>query len=306
MFSTVTDRVLLGVALLTTTAALVLWLTGNAALTRRGRVVALCEKQWSTERAMAIVAALDTVTADASAAAAPSDAAQLVDAVLSGMSETRRARAEPSMARAAAFIVQRAALVASLTAERAAAPSSDDTQLRWLWTALLPPVPYARRSELWGRLGFQGTDPTTDFRSMAGVALADLLHVVRERRPLCDRLVDEWSSGLSVPDAPPPSSLPLALTSINASAWLWSLLDQGLLDRCLLVRGATLASYRALFVELFVGFSDEWTQRAPESLMAFEEVAAPFLARVRERLRRGSEQLMPPDNGERLKHGKQA
>ena len=84
------------------------------------------------------------------------------------------------MARAAAFIVQRAALVASLTAERAVAPSSDDKQLQWLWTALLPPVPYARRSELWGRLGFQGTDPTTDFRSMAGVALADLLHVVRE------------------------------------------------------------------------------------------------------------------------------
>ena len=212
------------------------------------------------------------------------------------------------MSRAAAFIMDRAALRASLTAERAVAPSSDEKQLQWLWTVLLPSVPYARRSEQWGRLGFQGTDPTTDFRSMAGVALADLLHIVRAQRPLCDRLVDEWSSGLSVPGAPPPRSLPLALTSINASAWLWSLLEQGLLDRCLLVRGATLASYRALFVDLFVGFSDEWTRRAPESVMAFEEIAAPFVARVRERLRRGSEQLMPPDSpdGERLKHGKQA
>ena len=300
-------RVLLGVAVLTT-AAFVLWLTGNAALTRRGRLVALCERQWTTQRAMAIIAALDTWSVVATAA--PLDAAQLVDAVLSDISEARRVRAEPSMTRAATFIVDRAALRSLLTAERAVAPCSDEKQLRWLWTVLVPSVPYSRRSEQWGRLGFQGTDPSTDFRSMAGVALADLLHVVREQRELCARLVDEWSLGLSIPGSPPPSSLPLALTSINASAWLWSLFEQGMLDRCLLVRGATLASYRDLFVEIFVGFSDEWTQKAPESVMAFEEVAAPFVERIHERLRRGGEQLFPEANGAHhargLKHGKDA
>ena len=305
--SNTTDRVLLGVALLTTTAALVLWLTGNVALTRRGRIIALCERQWSTQRAMAIVAGLDAM---ATATAAQPDAAKLVCTVLLGSSEARSARAEPSLTRAAAFVVDRSALRASLMAQRAVAPSSDEKQLEWLWTTLVPSLPYKRRDKQWDRLGFQGNDPTTDFRSMAGVGLADLRHVVSAQRSLCARLVDDWSAGLSDPGAPPPTTLPLALTSINASAWLWSLLEHPcrLLDRCLLARGATLASYRELFVELFVGFCDEWTRRAPESVMAFEEVAAPYVARIREHLRRGGEQLLPPDSadGARLKHGKQA
>ena len=85
--------------------------------------------------------------------------------------------------------------------------------------------------------------------------------------------------------------LPLALTSINASSWLWSLFEQGALDRCLLARGASLDSYHDLFAELVVGFAAEWARQAPESIMAFETVAAAFVAQVRASLERGGTNL---------------
>jgi len=203
------------------------------------------------------------------------------------------------VARALQYLDGHRALCAALEEQRALsdAPEEVDTRLRQLWRCLGGDDAYSRISEAWGRLGFQGRDPATDLRGGGGLALCDLLHLATSRPALCARMVERWSD----PTSPqPPRSLPLALTALHASSWLYALLEDELLEQCLLARAGApaqgaagggyadlLPSYRQLLVELFVGFDAEWTRRAPESIMQFEKVADEYVARVRKALERG-------------------
>eukprot|EP00966_Prymnesium_polylepis_P216036 5001212-Prymnesium_polylepis.2 len=118
---------------------------------------------------------------------------------------------------------------------------------------------------------------------MGCLALRELTHFSETLREEAELLADGWD-GWDVDDGGQPRTLPLALTAINASAWLWSLLQDGRLDRCFFVRGATLRTYRELFREIMCGFLRVWTQEAPASIAEFERVQTLYLSQVRRRL----------------------
>ena len=53
-----------------------------------------------------------------------------------------------------------------------------ENKLRSLWRALVPDQPLESRvSKQWGDIGFQGDDPSTDFRGMGLLGLENLLYV---------------------------------------------------------------------------------------------------------------------------------
>ena len=89
-------------------------------------------------------------------------------------------------------------------------------------------------------------------------------------------LADGWEE-----DQGEPRSLPLALTAINASAWLWTLLHD---DRCFYIRGVTLHTYHDLFCEIMCGFLHMWKREAPLSIGEFERVQSSYLEEVKKRL----------------------
>jgi hypothetical protein len=50
----------------------------------------------------------------------------------------------------------------------------DSALLHAMWSAARPNEPFERVGEHWGMLGFQGTDPATDLRSMGRLSAAVL------------------------------------------------------------------------------------------------------------------------------------
>jgi hypothetical protein len=60
---------------------------------------------------------------------------------------------------------------------------ADNALLERLWTNMMPNVKRSRVfvSEEWGELGFQGKDPTTDFRGMGLLGLEQLVYFSEKR-----------------------------------------------------------------------------------------------------------------------------
>ena len=97
--------------------------------------------------------------------------------------------------------------------------------LEQLWAALKPNVRRAggRITKEWGEIGFQGTDPATDFRGMGVLGLRQLAffadrHGVAARRALQDSALGG-------------AYYPFAAVGINITSLLCGLLDRRLLDR---------------------------------------------------------------------------
>ena len=49
-------------------------------------------------------------------------------------------------------------------------------ELEYLWSSLMPETPYKRIGAHWKEIGFQGTDPKTDFRGMGLLGLHNLVY----------------------------------------------------------------------------------------------------------------------------------
>lgn len=152
--------------------------------------------------------------------------------------------------------------------------------LKQLWAAFYPSSPFSVRSEEWMRLGFQGSDPTTDFRGMGCLALREIVHFSEVFREEALALAAGWA----IEDNLESGALPFAITAINASSWLWGLFMEGRLDRCFLVRGASLQTYRNLFCEMLCGFLRTWKSEAPGSIGEFQRVSSFYLTETRRRL----------------------
>lgn len=171
--------------------------------------------------------------------------------------------------------------------------------IRSMWLALVPAEEFATVSEEWERLGFQGPDPATDFRGPGCLAARELSHFALRHTEVASRLVREWAAAAEAAGPPRPLAppLPLALTGINASSWLWDLLAEGRLDRPLLARGVSVRTYRELYCELLLEFILSWAREPPESIMEFERAQQTFLAAVRGRLDKGAERLSEARSG---------
>lgn len=83
-------------------------------------------------------------------------------------------------------LIRKARQLAALETRRKTAFSEEDPshlqKLESLWNLAFGGTPFERRSEKWNELGFQGLDPTTDFRG-GGVLALDHFHSFAEKYP---------------------------------------------------------------------------------------------------------------------------
>lgn len=119
---------------------------------------------------------------------------------------------------------------------------SHEEMLKELWGLLKPGVPFERISKNWDQIGFQGTNPATDFRGQGLLGLVNLVYFARH-------FTDDALEILERPH----SGFPLAIAAINVSAKLTEMLAKhpGEVGNRLFGGSASSAEMESRFNELF-------------------------------------------------------
>jgi hypothetical protein len=147
-----------------------------------------------------------------------------------------------------------------------------EQQLLELWRRAFPDEPLEQRvTKQWGKLGFQGKDPATDFRGAGVYSLANLLHLSERYNSFFKSLVA--------------SAFPFAITSINLTNVLFELLGYGMrpsahshsrlrLCSLLVVDGEVRDDlFSEVYCMLFWCFAEEW-RRLNATYLQFPTVLA--------------------------------
>ncbi|XP_068702462.1 ELMO domain-containing protein 2-like isoform X1 [Montipora foliosa] len=158
---------------------------------------------------------------------------------------------------------------------------SHEERLMQLWKLMMPNTELKERiSKQWGDIGFQGTDPQTDFRGM-GVLALDNLQFFASKHTAAARKVLSHSHH-------PHFWFSYAIAGINITALALQLLNKGILrnhfynskqDR------PTVVDFHQVYCYLFFEFSNFWISEEPESIMEFSRVRDKFAEKMTELLR---------------------
>lgn len=181
--------------------------------------------------------------------------------------------------------VSLAALKKELEALRSEAYSEDNfghkNTLLQLWNLLMPSVPLeARITKDWQRIGFQGTDPATDFRGMGMLGLR-CLHYFAEHHNAVARSIHLHSHH-------PKHGYPLAIVSIDLTSLLFGWTTSGIMD-CYLHCAVTqwpisMDEFMEIHCYLLDKFDKFWISKEPENLMAFNAIRAEFASQLQQEL----------------------
>ncbi|CAH0476208.1 unnamed protein product [Peronospora belbahrii] len=150
-----------------------------------------------------------------------------------------------------------------------------EEMLEQLWTNLKPDVRRigGRITKEWGEIGFQGTDPMSDFRSMGVFSLVQLIYFTKTYKVEAQRALEESNH--------PTRWYPFAVTGINVTAFMIELIDEHLLD-IKLYRFATnghnddftaaLTQLHDIYATIFTRFNKMWIDKNPRDVMAFPSI----------------------------------
>jgi hypothetical protein len=143
---------------------------------------------------------------------------------------------------------------------------ADIAILSGLWKSLkgteAPGIPDGR----WGDVGFQGTDPSTDFRGMGFLGLHQLAELSR-----LDCLTA--SKIFAVASEESTTWFPYAVTGINVTAFQYQLLKSNRLDQLLYGSVANVElKYANVYAEIFSEFLKQWIAANPTDIMDFPRV----------------------------------
>ena len=137
-------------------------------------------------------------------------------------------------------------------------------------------------SSRWSHIGFQGSDPGTDFRGMGVLGLTQLEYLSQRPNKLA---VDLLRRSLNEKH-----SYPFAIVGINITYNLLALLKDGSLKHFYYDTGNSLFAKRNknlvttlndLYVELFLRFDCFWHESEPENIFAFRELIDKFISVIR-------------------------
>lgn len=136
-----------------------------------------------------------------------------------------------------------------------------------LWRGLrpaepVPPVP----SAAWAALGFQGLDPSTDFRGMGCLGLRQLVRMAEGHPHGAGRMYRRST------DEAQHSWYPFVLVGINISAVLCGRLMAEGLDAALYGAGRMEDAYGQMYFDFFAAFDAAWLEGRPEDIMAFPAI----------------------------------
>lgn len=133
-----------------------------------------------------------------------------------------------------------------------------------MWQHLKPEEKLeSRKSKQWVDIGFQGDDPSTDFRGMGIQGLEDLLYFV-EKYP------DQSQSALQHASHPV-NWYPYAIVGINITKFAYQILESKKLQLYLFQFGTEIHNFQEFYCYLFFHFDQFWFHHQPPlSVMDFE------------------------------------
>lgn len=155
-----------------------------------------------------------------------------------------------------------------------------ELKLMKLWNLLCPDVPLTHRiSKQWQEIGFQGTDPKTDFRGMGILGLDNLLFFAREYNTQA-RYVLQHSLH-------PTQGYAFAILGINITSMAQQLLRDGSLKTHIFnisQRAPSIDTFHRFYCYLFVEFDKFWILSKPTDIMDFHPIRLKFEKFIRNSL----------------------
>lgn len=151
--------------------------------------------------------------------------------------------------------------------------------LESLWDTLKPGVQRkgGRFTKEWGEIGFQGKDPSSDFRSMGVLSLIQLVyfatnHPIKAQRALLD-------------SNHPTAWYPFSCVGINVSSFLFDLLNERLLDHYIMEKcpGDGVTAFHEFYCTVFMELNTAWVAANPVDLRSFQPIFEKVKRNVRER-----------------------
>ncbi|CDW52288.1 ELMO CED12 domain containing protein [Trichuris trichiura] len=135
----------------------------------------------------------------------------------------------------------------------------------------------------WQDIGFQGHDPSTDFRGMGILGLKQLLFLCKHY-PM-------WSARMYSFSVHPSFGYPFAIVGINMTSLLCDLLKEGHLKSyfySLKARELTMEQFHVAYCECFHRFDRRWKTCKPPDIMHFGSVRNQLKLEIVGQLRKGN------------------
>lgn len=155
--------------------------------------------------------------------------------------------------------------------------SEHERKLLALWNALMPDMKLESRiTKQWQEIGFQGDDPSTDFRGMGILGLENLLYFATEY-PGTSRHVLSHSHH-------PRYGYTFAIVGINLTSMAYRLVKSGAVQSHFynaVKRYPTLQTFHQFYCYLFFEFDLYWMESKPESIMEFSFIQEKFERNIR-------------------------
>nr|CAG4649558.1 EOG090X0AMT [Scapholeberis mucronata]SVE93786.1 EOG090X0AMT [Scapholeberis mucronata] len=154
-----------------------------------------------------------------------------------------------------------------------------------LWDSLMSPKQLQSRiSNLWKEIGFQGDDPSTDFRGMGVLGLANLNYLANNYKDVVLQVLSHSHH--------PKYGYPFAIVGINLTHLSYSLWKDGsakshVYNLCCQTSSSPVPSilhFHRFYCYLFVEFDKYWMAEKPSTIMEFERIRAQFEKNIRKLL----------------------
>ncbi|XP_072303135.1 ELMO domain-containing protein 1 isoform X2 [Eucyclogobius newberryi] len=164
----------------------------------------------------------------------------------------------------------------------------EDTLLK-LWKELRPDCPLTGRiSKQWCEIGFQGSDPKTDFRGMGLLGLSNLLYFAEHDKVTALQMLND--------SLQPKHKYSFAIVGINITDLAFSLLLSGALKTHLYnvaPEMPRLQHFQQTFCYLMQEFHGFWVEEDPSDIMEFNRVRSKFQRKIVKQLQRPDAALCP-------------
>ena len=154
-----------------------------------------------------------------------------------------------------------------------------ETQLLELWRLLQPDRDLdARVSKRWQEIGFQGSDPKTDFRGMGLLGLSNLLYFAREYGVAAQQILSHSHH--------PKFGYSFAIVGINLTHLAYRLLTDGTLRSHLYNKNQLpdIDPFHQFYSYIFIEFDKFWLECEPRDIMEFNRIRDIFESNLRSQL----------------------
>nr|XP_032811025.1 ELMO domain-containing protein 1-like isoform X2 [Petromyzon marinus]XP_032811026.1 ELMO domain-containing protein 1-like isoform X2 [Petromyzon marinus]XP_032811027.1 ELMO domain-containing protein 1-like isoform X2 [Petromyzon marinus]XP_032811029.1 ELMO domain-containing protein 1-like isoform X2 [Petromyzon marinus] len=166
-----------------------------------------------------------------------------------------------------------------------------------LWALLMPEVALkARITKQWGDIGFQGDDPSTDFRGMGMLGLLNLLYFAEEHTTAARQVLSHSHHPKYGEARERQLRFSYAIVGINITELAYTLLFAGAMKSHfynIIPAAPRLVHFHQAFCYLFHEFDAFWLKEEPRDIMEFNRVREMFRKQVQDQLSSDEAVLVP-------------